>query len=141
MTTDAVTNYGVTLEIGDGATPTEAFTSIGEIISIEAPELINEAVEATNHSSGGWKEYISGGLKEVSEFKATINYVSTDAASLIGKVEDGTKSNFKMTFPNTDVWVFSALVTTFKPLGADAQSPETLQAEVTFRPTGSSTLG
>ena len=138
--TDAITNYGVTFGIGDGEV-SEAFTVIGEVTTLDPPELMQEAVEATNHSSGGWREFIKSGLKELSEFKCTINYIPADSDALVAIALAGTKHNFKITFPNGDVWAFNALITKFKPSGSDAKSSNTLTAEVTFRPSGTSTIG
>lgn len=142
MATLAESNYGTLLKIGDGGTPTEVFTVIGEVVSIDPPELVNEAIESTNHSSGGWKEFISGGLKELTEFTATINFVDVDITALYNLAVAGTPKNYQIVFPDNGntTWTFAALVVSVKPLSADAQSPEALQAEVKFQPTGANVL-
>lgn len=137
MTTAAQTNYATILGKLDSAA---AYPAIGEVVNLDPPEFLNAAVEATNHSSGGVREFISGGLKEMSEFKATINYVSADAAVLITALTGGTKGQYQILFPNSMKMQFSALVTGFKPLTADAQNPDVLKAEVTFRPSDSLSL-
>ena len=141
----ASSNYGVQLKRGNGATP-EVFTAIAEVLSIEPPEIMHEAVESTNHTTG-YRTFAPGKLKEVAEFTATIHYSPTDAthnatAGLLADLVAGTEHNYQLVFPNVGAttWTFAALVTSFKPSSADADSPETLQAEVTFRPTGSPTL-
>ena len=60
------TNYGTLLK--------KASTSIGSLVSIDPPEYSNPAVESTNHSSAGVRTFVSGGLREMAEFKCTINY-------------------------------------------------------------------
>ena len=133
MTTEAVTNYGTLLK--------KDTTVLGEVVSIEPPELMNEAVEATNHSSGGWREFISGGLNELGEFTATVNFTSgVTISGFEADVIAGTVDSYSLTFPNTAVWSFDALPTSFKPDTADAQTPDALTATITLRPTGATTL-
>lgn len=128
--TSANTNYGVVLADSDGV--------IGEVVSLDPPEYNNPAVEATNHSSGGRREFVSGGLREMAEFKATLNYVKANIAKMVTKLEAGTKATYTITFPGSQGYeAFSALVTAIKPLTADATKPETLKAEITFRPSDS----
>ena len=141
MATLAESNYGTLLKIGDGGTP-ETFAVIGEVVTLDPPELVNEAVEASNHSSGGWREFISSGLKELTEFTATINFVDADMSALYNLAVAGTVKNYRIEFPDdgSTTWTFAALVTNVKPLAADAGSPEALQAEIKFRPTGANVL-
>lgn len=133
MATVANTNYGTLLKKGS--------TVLGEITVLQAPEFMNETVEATSHASGGWKEYISGGLKGVGEVNFTCNM--TNVATVSGMMTDlsaGTKASYNITFPNTTVWTFDAFVVKFQPQSADAQSPEALKADVSLQPTGTMTI-
>src|SRR5512133_534479 len=125
----AQTNYGTILSDSDGA--------IGEVVSIDPPEFMNPAIESTNHSSGGKRQFESGGLQEMAEFKATINYVVADIAALVTDLKAGTKKPYTITYPNTHKQTFVAFPTSIKPLTADATKPETLKAEITFRPSDS----
>jgi hypothetical protein len=137
--TIAVTNYGVKLE----KETLGVYSVIGEVTSLDFPELINPAIEATNHQSGGYREYVSSKLVEVSEFKATVNYVANVTISgMLTDLTGGTARNYKFTFPTSpaSVWTVSALVTSLKPGSADAQGPEAMSAEVTFQPTGTATF-
>lgn len=125
--TSGNTNYGVILADTGG--------TIGEVVSIDPPEYMTAAIESTNHGSGGVREFVSGGLSEMSQFKTTVNYVKANIASLVTKKNAGTKSTYTITFPGSQgVQSFSALVTSIKPLPADAQKPEMLKAEITFQP-------
>jgi hypothetical protein len=135
MTTASISNYGVILGKEDSSGGT--YSVIGEVVSVDFPELLNPEIEATNHSSAGVREFISGGLQELSVFKAVMNYVSADAAPLITVVGAGTKAKYQVLFPNTQFINFSSLITGFKPMTSDAQSPDVLKAEITFRPTDS----
>ena len=125
-----ITNYGTTLSDSGG--------TIGEIVSIDPPEYMNPAIESTNHSSGGVRVFVSGGLREMAEFKATINYVIANIATLVTKLNAGTKSTYTITFPGGNgTQRFSAIPTSIKPQPADATKPEVLKAEITFRPSDS----
>ena len=123
------TNYGTTLSDSGGV--------IGEIVSIDPPEYMNAAIESTNHSSGGVRVFESGGLREMAEFKTTINFLSADIASLVTTLEAGSKGAYTITYPNAFTQGFNAIPTSIKPLPADATKPETLKAEITFRPSDS----
>jgi predicted secreted protein len=139
--TSAKSNYGTLLKVGDGQ-EVETFASIGEVVNIDPPELINEAVEATNHGSGGWKEFVSGGLKELTEFTTTVNFVDAAVTALYNDLVAGTEKNYQIVFPDdgSTTWTFAALVVGIKPMSVDAASPEALQAEIKFRPTGANVL-
>lgn len=123
------TNYGTILSDSDGA--------IGEVVSIDPPAYMHPAIDSTNHSSGGVKKFESSGLREMAEFKATVNFVPADITALATDMVAGTKRAYTITFPNTYRERFSALVTEIKPMPADATKPETLKAEITFRPSDS----
>lgn len=123
------TNYGTLLK--------KATTSIGELVSIDPPEYSNPAVESTNHSSGGVRQFISGKLREMSEFKATINYDIANIALLVTDLVAGTKAAYTILYPDNSSQRFQAIPTAIKPLPADATKPEVLKAEITFRPSDS----
>lgn len=123
------TNYGTILSDSEGA--------VGEVVSIDPPEMLNGAIETTNHSSGGVRKFESGGLKEAAEFKVTINAVVADIATIVTDWKAGTKKAYTITYPNTNRQTFSAIVTGIKMLPADATKPEAIKAEVTLRPSDS----
>lgn len=123
------TNYGTILSDSDGA--------IGEVVSIDPPEFMNPAIERTNHSSAGKRQYESSGLQEMAEFKCVINYVVADIATIVTDLKAGTKKAYTITYPNAHRQLFSAIATAIKPQPADATKPETLKAEITFQPTDS----
>lgn len=133
----AKTNYGTRLKVGAGYT-----TDVGEVVSIDPPEVTHESVEATHHGSGGWRDHVAGGLKELTEFTATINFTDTYIAAIYADLAAGTEKSYQIQFPDDGAtkWTFSAVVTKLKPLAADAGSPEALQAEVTFQPTGANAV-
>jgi hypothetical protein len=136
--TDAISNYGVILGKEDSSGGT--YTAIGEVVNVDPPEAQNPPVEATNHSSGGVREYIASMLMELTPFKAVVNYVSADIAPLTVDMVAGTKSGYQVLFPNTQFINFSSLITGIKPLPADAQNPVVLKAEISFRPSDTFTF-
>lgn len=135
--TSAKTDYGVILGKQD---TTLAYATIGELVSIDPPEIIQAAVEATNHGSGGIREFVTSGLREVAEFKATLNYVKANIATLYTDLAAGTKSRYQVAFDSLNAIQFGALVTSIKPMTADAKSPDVLRAEITFRPSDSTSI-
>lgn len=123
------TNYGTLLK--------KASTSIGELVSIDPPEYSNPAVESTNHSSGGVRQFISGKLREMGEFKTTINYDIANIAPIVTDLVAGTKAAYTILYPDNSSQRFQAIPIAIKPLTADASKPEVLKAEITFRPSDS----
>ena len=128
-----VSNYGIQLLASS--------TSIGTIVSVDPPEVVQEAIETTNHGGGGFKEFISSGLKELKDFTATVS-LDTTGVGLVDDLLEGTETAYTMVFPDADATTitFSALITSAKPSSADAASPEQLTLEITFQPTGSFTF-
>ena len=124
-----VTNYGTLLK--------KATTSIGSVVSIDPPEYTNPAIESTNHSSAGVRTFVSGGLREMAEFKVTINYEIANIATLTTDLVAGTKAAYTLLFPDNSSMRFQAIPTSIKPQPADATKPEVLKAEITFRPSDS----
>ncbi len=138
------TDYGVALQMGDGA-PTEVFTTLADVVNLPIPGIENVLANVTAHDSGGYEEHIATGLKKLDEFAITISYDVDDpqqnlAAGLLGKVVSGEVTNFKIVFPTAEEWAFAAIVRKFTPQAANPQSPSQLKAVVTFRPTGTPTL-
>lgn len=139
-----ISSFGTLLKIGDGATPTEVFTTIAEVKDISGPSLKLNTDELTNHGSpGGWKEKV-GTLLEAGDLSFDLNFVPTHAThnpttGLIADQTARTKRNFQLVFPDTasTTWAFTALVTEFEP----AEPVEgVLKASVTLEITGQPTL-
>jgi hypothetical protein len=130
----AQTNYGVILGKQDS---TNAYPTIGQVVSVDPPEMMNPAIESTNHGSGGHREFVSGKLTEIGEFKATLNYVKANIATLFTDLNAGTVGRYQLAYDSLNAEQFGAIVTNIKPLTADAQKPDVLKAEITFRATDS----
>jgi hypothetical protein len=67
----------VFLAVGNGATPTEAFTRYCEVDSMSGIGVKNDLVDVTTFCSGGSKQYI-GGLSDGKEVTFGANYVMDD---------------------------------------------------------------
>lgn len=142
--TNAISSFGTLLKIGDGATPTEAFTTIAEVKDISGPSLALEVTEVTSHSSpNGWREKI-GTLLDGGEVTFEINYVPTEnthdaGTGLVKDMKDRTLRNFQLVFPDvaSTTWEFSALVSAFEP---SAPVDGSLAASVTLSISGEPTL-
>ena len=132
----AQTNYGVILGLQDSA----GYTSIGEVVSVDPPEMSVPAVESTHHATGGHRTFVSSKLAEIGEFKATVNYVKANIATLYSTMRAGTIGRYQLAFDSLNAELFGALVTNIKPMTADATKPEVLKAEITFRSTDSFSL-
>jgi len=128
----AQTNYGVILSDSAGA--------IGEVVSVDPPEMSVPAVESTHHGTGGIRTFVSSKLAEIGEFKVTINYVKANIATLHSTMIAGTVKRYTLAFDSLNADLFGALVTNIKPMTSDAQKPEVLKAEITFRGTDSFSL-
>lgn len=129
------TNYGILLN--------KDAVLFGEVTNLGIPELMVEAIEKTNHSSGGVREFISSKLKEVGEFTFTVNATQAVVDDVNDDLDDGTISTFHIQYPADlamNDFFFSAFPTSLAMQDADAQSPGVLVADVTLRPTGAVTI-
>ncbi len=140
----AFSSFGTQLQIGDGATPTEAFTTIAEVMDISGPGLQQGTVEVTTHSSTNrYREFLAT-LKDGGEVSFDINYLPANGThdpttGLLKKYEDGTIANYQLIFPDTAAtqWDFSGIVTGFEP---SEPVDGALTASVTLKISGSPTL-
>lgn len=101
--TDALIGKGTLLKRGDGATPTEAFTTVGEIISISGPEQSLDTVDATNmDSASSTREYIAG-LIDSGEVSFEMNFLPATATqtNVRDDLTNRTLRNFQIIWPDT----------------------------------------
>lgn len=144
MSSAAIFAQGTLLQIGDGATPTEGFTTIAEVLDISGPELTQNTSDVTNHDSpGGWQEFIgtilSGGTVTFDVNWQPVEPTHSQSTGVIFDLKSRTKRNFKIVFTDSGntTWTFTALVTNFTP-GAPVQ--DKLLGSVTLQITGQPTL-
>lgn len=96
--TTARTAFGTQLFRGDGATPTEAFTQIGEITEIQPPEVRRETVDATHmESDDQYMERIPAML-DSGQVTFTLNWdpASNTYANLRSDCENGTLRSWRI---------------------------------------------
>lgn len=116
MTTKAVSAQGVTLQRGDGATPTEAFATIAEILDWQGPTETAKQIDATSLDSTA-REYIPG-LLDGGEVSGNFIWVgsNTQQQGLRSDLAARVKRNFKLTLTDTGastptIITFTAVVT------------------------------
>lgn len=134
-----IDGFGTALQRGDGATPTETFTTIANLTSIEGPGIERETIDVTAHDSeGGWMEFV-GGLKDGGEVEVEVNYDPSQHDTLVADFDDEDPTNYRLVFPDdiATTWSFSAILTEFSP---EAPYDDKLVASMTFKVTGKPTL-
>ncbi|MEE1835760.1 phage tail tube protein [Streptomyces sp. SP17KL33] len=130
--------FGIALKRGDGATPTEVFTTIGNVTSVSGPEIERETYDVTAHDSvDGWREFV-GGLKDGGEVSLELNYDPRIHDELVEDFEDTAPRNYKLTFPGTlGEWAIKLILTGFSQ---EAPVDDKLSAELTFKVSGKPTI-
>lgn len=137
---------GTKLQVSDGATPTPAFTTVFEALSISGPGMTADVIDVTSHSStGGFREFI-GGLKDGGEVTFDVNlspqhvtHNDTSATGLRKLLQDGTVRAFKMIYTDTgnSEDTFNGVVVGFE---VSAPVDSQLMASMTIKITGPVTL-
>lgn len=117
-------------------TTTNTFTNIAELKNITAPSLRRNPIELTNHND--LDDSFIVGIRRSGELTFTVNYLPDNAthnevAGLIKARNDGTKDEYKITYPDASGVKFFGYVTEFAP---SAPVDDALTADVTIRPTG-----
>jgi hypothetical protein len=133
--------FGTLLQVGDGATPTEVFTTLAEVKDIDGPDISMDTEDITPHDAvGGWEEFIPTILRS-GEITFDLNFVpdSTQhgdtSGGLINSLKTRAKKNYRLVLPSDPVyqWTFAAYVVGFSnsmPVGG------VLGASVTLKVTG-----
>jgi predicted secreted protein len=137
---------GSLFQIGDGASP-EVFTTIPEVIRIQAPNVRFDLHDVTSHdSTGGFREFLPG-LADGENATAELNWVPSNTVHKSIRVDAYAKTlrNFKIVFADDTVGadntiVFQAYIVNWPPV-ANAGEPfkATMTAKVTGQPTWSNT--
>ncbi|MGH3598937.1 MAG: phage tail tube protein [Pseudonocardiaceae bacterium] len=127
-----IDGFGTVLARGDGATP-EVFVAIGNTTSIEGPGLKRDTRDVTAHDSPDrYMEFI-GGLVNGGDVSVDLNYDPVKHDLLVEDLEDTDPVNYKLTFPDTSVWAFPALLTELTP---KAPYDDKLSASLKFQVSG-----
>ena len=139
----ALSSFGTLLQIGDGATPTEGWTTIAEVGDISGPSLELGTEDVTSHSST-WREFVTTVLAG-GEVTFDIKYTPTatthrnQSGGLIYQMTQKTLRNWRLRFPDgsTTSWVFPGYLVAFEP---SAPVEGALTASCTIRLSGAPTL-
>lgn len=137
MSSSALSSQGMTIGIGNGASP-EVFTTIAEVKSIDGPGGQANEIDVTDLSSTA-KEYVLG-LQDEGDITLDINYLpaNTQHAAIRTLRGNGNVNNFRISFTDSPVttWTFAARVKGFSISNA---VDGITGASVTLRVTGSIT--
>lgn len=87
--------------VGDGGSPTEAFTSIGNVIDFNGPTLSNPRIDVTNLDSAA-REYLPD-LPESGQVTANVHNQasSTQHQQLFADLNAGTSRNYRQQLSTT----------------------------------------
>lgn len=137
----AIRSFGTLVQIGDGATPTEQFTTIPGVKDISGPEQTNDTEDVTAHDSPGRSEELIATILRTGEISFPINWDPSDTVhqTLHTLKNTGEARNFRIIWPaETGMQsTFEALVTSFGP---SAPVVGVLGSDITLKPTGPVTL-
>lgn len=133
---NAISSFGVQLQLGDGATP-ETFTTVAEVGDVDGGEMTTDNEEVTNHDSpNGHKEYIPT-LTDTGAISFPINLKHDDATHIELKTLARSKEirNWKIIDPDAGDTAFygPAFVSSYsqpRPVAG------VLRAEIELQPTG-----
>jgi hypothetical protein len=111
-----------------------------KVINVEPPELSTDIIQTTNHSSGGWREYIADTLKGAAAFTIT----AEGSGAMVEQLETVWAARVAVAIVFTEygfpAWSFNGLIKSFKLNPANAQSPNEAIASITIQPTGAMTI-
>jgi hypothetical protein len=95
-------------KVGDGATPTEAFTALAEVRSISGPSTKVNMIDTSSLTSGVWERQVPGRITPGSiSFDMAFMPEETGHITLTTTMKARTRKNYKVVFPTTPVWELS----------------------------------
>lgn len=137
-----ISAYGTLLKRGNGATPTEVFTTVAGVRSISGPSTETDEADVTTHSSaaqGAYREFILT-LIDAGSIEFDMNYDPDDTthqgvrSDFTGRV----KRNWELVMPGAiETISFSGYVKTFS---FDFPVDDAITAKVSIRLTGAVTF-
>lgn len=132
---NAISAQGTLIARAPAATPS-TYTNIAELNNITPPALTRNPIETTNHNDLD-DSYIVG-IRRHGEMSFNISFLPGDPThdhitGLQKAWADGTRDNYKITFPDGTSWLFAGFVTSIAP---SAPVDDRLTADITIRPHG-----
>jgi hypothetical protein len=129
--------FGVQLKISVSAT----LTIVANLLDVAFPEFEKYLADSTAHdSSGGYVEYISSGVRELKEFKATLGWDTSETthAAIVTAFDSDDYVAMSIEDPNgNEVIAFNAHI---KKIGRIGKIKEMFKCDVTIQPTGQPTI-
>ncbi len=108
----------VLLKVGDGATPTETFTTVGGLRTTNFTHN-NQTVDATNKDSGAWRELLDGaGTRSVSISGSGVFTDSAAEETVRGYAMNNAINNYELTFGNGDKLSGPFQITSYQRAGS-----------------------
>lgn len=138
MSTSAFIGHGATFGIGNGATPTEAFTTVAEVTSISMPSLSRDTVDVTDMASTERYRQFIAGLRDGGEVELELALTAAGYTALLAKYNQNAANNYKITLPDSPAssLVFSGLLTDLPgELPLDDKSSLSVTFKVSGKPT------
>lgn len=130
--------HGVQLQLGDGATPTENFTSVGQIISVVPPGFETGSTELRDHDMADHIVYRANKLSTIPPVTGTLYFdpaLPTHQA-VLSLTRSKATVNWKIVLPdNIGEWVFSAFMQNFTVQEMESDTG-LLIADFSLQPTG-----
>ena len=113
--TKGIKSHGTKLGIGDAASP-EVFSNLPEGTAVPTIGGKKGLIDATNHDTVGFMDYLPKALADGNELSITSNYIPGDlnVAKFKAAYSDQLHHNFKVTLPNTTTIVFPGVVTSWE---------------------------
>jgi predicted secreted protein len=130
--------YGVVLKI---RTAPSTLTTVAKVLDVDIPPQILELADVTNHAStGGYREFLSTGVRELGEFPATLLWDDTDTshAKILSVFAANAAVDLTVQDPaGQEIIAFAAFV---RQISRMAKIGEAYKCQVTLRPTGQPTI-
>lgn len=136
MTATTLNTNSTVLKIGDGATPTEGFTNVGQITDWDGFDEKSKVIDITTLDDG-YSEKDGGAVIDSGATGMDLLYdpANTNINGLRTGV--GTKKNFKLILSNgTTQFAFAAVITGFKIMG---KKDDKIRAKVSLDVSGAIT--
>jgi predicted secreted protein len=134
--------FGTQFQRGNGATPTEVFTTIANVTSISGPDRKRETIDVTAHDSPDQYMEFIGGLKDGGEVALEINYDPSETThDLDEDFDDTVARNYRVVIlPDTadeHTWAIAGIMT---ELGDEFPYDDKMARKMTIKITGKPTL-
>jgi len=122
MADNAVAAFGLQLQLGDGATPTEVFTTIADVRDVDGPDSSTRTKDTTTHSKTSKFSRFIGTILEAGtvDFQVNFSFLEATHQDAAGGLYDNwknlTKSNWRIVGNETGDprFDFNAMIVKYK---------------------------